>query len=80
MPEVEVVASFSQMPRDLRTKLGYQPANARWWFSLADALEKKEVWSLAEPAYRKAVDLDPNFALAWGLLACLLDLHLSRTC
>ena len=79
MPEVEVVAFFSQMPRDLRKKLGYKPADAHWWFSLADALENKKAWSLTEAAYRKAVELDPNFALAWGLLANLLAFELSKT-
>jgi tetratricopeptide (TPR) repeat protein len=78
MPEVEVVAFFSQMPRELRKKLGYKPDDARWWYNLADALEKKEAWKLAEAAYRKSVDLDPNFALAWGFLACLLACELSK--
>ena len=79
MPEVEVVAFCGQMPRELRKKLGYKPADARWWFSLASALEDKQAWSRAEAAYRKAVELDPNFAPAWGLLAVLLDSHLSQT-
>jgi tetratricopeptide (TPR) repeat protein len=78
IPEVEVVAFFGQMPRDLRKKLGYRPDNAHWWFILADALEGKEAWSLAESAYRKAVELDPNFALAWTFLASLLTTDLSR--
>jgi Flp pilus assembly protein TadD len=79
MPEVEVVAFFSQMPRDLRRKLGYEPANAGWWYNLANALEENKVWSLAEAAYRKAVELNPNFASAWALLANLLALHVSRS-
>lgn len=78
MPEVEVVAFFGQMPRDLRSELGYKPADARWWYSLARALEKKEAWSLAVAAYRKAVELDPNFALAWAFRAHLLTFKLSR--
>ncbi|HWX18563.1 MAG TPA: tetratricopeptide repeat protein [Candidatus Binatia bacterium] len=76
MPEVEVVEFFSQMPRDLRTKLGYKPADARWWYDAAKTLYNKEVWSLAESACRKAVELDPNFAPAWAFLACLLGFEL----
>ena len=79
MPEVEIVAFFSQMPRELRKKLGYKPADAYWWISLADALEKREVFSLAEAAYRKAVELNPKDALAWARLAGLLTIYLSRT-
>jgi tetratricopeptide (TPR) repeat protein len=79
MPEVEVVAFFGKMPRSLRRELGYKPAEASWWYDLADALEQKEAWSLAEAAYRKAIELDPNFAPAYAFLACLLDLELSRT-
>lgn len=79
MPEVEVFAFFSRMPQNLRRKLGYKPSDAGWWVSLASALEKREVWSLAEAAYRKSVELDPNSALALGMLACLLRFELSRT-
>jgi Flp pilus assembly protein TadD len=78
MPEVDVIAFFSQMPWDLRRELGYKPGDARWWNDLADALEKKEAWPLAEAAYRKAVELDPGFALAWELLGYLLAFRLSR--
>lgn len=78
MPEIEIVAFFREMPQELRTKLGYKPADARWWFNLASALEEKEAFSLAERAYRKAVELDPEFAGAWGFLASLLAFHLSR--
>jgi tetratricopeptide (TPR) repeat protein len=79
MPEVEVVVFFSQMPLDLRKKLGYKPADARWWFILARALEEKESWLLAEMAYRKSMGLDPGYAGSWGFLANLLARHLSRT-
>ncbi len=78
MPEVEVVAFFSQMPRDLRKKLGYKPADAPWWFNLASSLWDNKAWSLAEAASRKAVELDPHFALGWSFLAGLLAFRLSR--
>jgi len=77
MPEVEVVAFFSGMPRDLRKKLGYAPVEARWWYNLGHALENEKAWSLATAAYRKTVELDPNFALAWAFLARLLTFQLS---
>ena len=79
MPEAEIVAFFSQMPRELRKKLGYKPDDAQWWYSLALELEKKEAWSLAEAAYRKAIELDPKSALAFGFLAYVLAFQLSRT-
>jgi tetratricopeptide (TPR) repeat protein len=78
MPEAEVVAFFSQMPRDLRKKLGYKPADANWWYYLADALQEKEVWTLAEAAYRKAIELEPNLAPAWASLAYLSSSKLAR--
>jgi tetratricopeptide (TPR) repeat protein len=78
MPEVEIVAFFSQMPRDLRKELGYKPADARWWFGLARALERKGAWPLAQAACRKATELDSNFALAWSFLAYLLAFRSSR--
>jgi tetratricopeptide (TPR) repeat protein len=78
MPEVEIVAFFSQMPRELRKKLGYKPADAGWWLNLADTLETKKVWSLAEAASRKAVEIDPGLAEAWRLLGCLLGVEMSR--
>jgi tetratricopeptide (TPR) repeat protein len=78
MPEVEIVAFFSTMPRSLRRELGYKPVEASWWYGLVDALEQKKAWSLAEAAYRKAIELDPGFAPAWAFLACLLDLEMSR--
>jgi tetratricopeptide (TPR) repeat protein len=79
MPEVEIVAFFGQMPRELRKKLGYKPTDGYWWYILAHALEEKKAWSLAEAAYRKAVELNPNFVVAWAFLVYLLALKLSRT-
>ena len=66
------------MPRDLRKKLGYQPANPRWWFDLGTSLCDYKRWSLVEQAGRKAVELDPRFALAWAFLAGILTFRLSR--
>jgi tetratricopeptide (TPR) repeat protein len=72
LPEIEIVAFFKQMPTELRKKLGYKPASAAWWFKLTDFLEEKEAWSLAEAAYRKAVELDPADAYLWTYLGRLL--------
>jgi len=78
MPEAEIVAFFSQMPRELRKKLGYKPDNAQWWFRLTDFLEEKEAWTLAEAAYKKALEIDPQFSSAWTWLGSLLNRKLGR--
>jgi tetratricopeptide (TPR) repeat protein len=72
LPEIEIVAFFKQMPPDLRKKLGYKPASSEWWYKLTTFLEEKEAWSLAEAAYRKAVELDPAKAHPWAFLGTLL--------
>jgi Flp pilus assembly protein TadD len=74
LPEVEIVAFFSQMPLELRRKLGYEPAEAVWWCGLAAGLEGKAATALAEGAYRKAIAIDPAFSLAYSSLAVLLIL------
>jgi tetratricopeptide (TPR) repeat protein len=72
MPEAEIVAFFSQMPRELRKKLGYKPDDAGWWFALARQLKEKKAWMLVEAAYRKELELDPNYPLGWAFLGYLL--------
>jgi tetratricopeptide (TPR) repeat protein len=78
LPEIEIVAFCQQMPAALRKKLGYQPENSRWWFQLTDFLEEKEVWPLAEAAYRKAIELDPSDAAPWNRLAVVFMDYLGR--
>jgi len=78
MPEAEIVAFFSQMPKPLRKELGYKPDDSCWWFRLTDFLEEKQAWRLAEAAYRKAIELDTQYAFAWAWLGYLLGRHLGR--
>jgi tetratricopeptide (TPR) repeat protein len=78
LPEIEIVAFFGQMPTDLRRELGYEPSDADWWCNLADVLERREAWPLAESAYRMAIGLNSHLAEAWGFLGNLLALNMSR--
>jgi tetratricopeptide (TPR) repeat protein len=74
LPEIEVVTFFKKMPSPLRKELGYQPASAGWWFTLARFLAQKNAQPLAEAACRKAIDLDPTVAQPWVLLGDLLTI------
>ena len=76
--ELDIMAFFAHMPRELRKKLGYNPENATWWYQLTDTLEAQKVWMLAEAAYRKAIELDPTSAYPWNGLGNLLQDHFDR--
>ncbi len=78
LPESDILAFFQQMPTDLRKKLGYKHGSARWWYQLTDFLEEKSAWALAEAAYRKAIEIDPESAQPWNCLGNLLQDHLGR--
>jgi|CXWL01.1.fsa_nt_gi Flp pilus assembly protein TadD len=78
LPEVGIIGFCKTMPEDLRKKLGYKPDHARWWYQLTDFLEEKDAWTIAEAAYRKAIELDPKFAHPWHGLGNLLQDHLGR--
>lgn len=70
--ELDIVAFFGRLPKELRKTLGYKPDDAIWWESLTDVLEEKESWSLAEAAYRRAIELEPNCAQLWLKLGKVL--------
>ena len=76
--ELDIMAFFARMPRELRKKVGYKPECANWWYQLTDTLEEKKVWVLAEAAYRQAIELDPTLAYSWNGLGNLLQDHLER--
>jgi Flp pilus assembly protein TadD len=78
LPEIGIIGFCKSMPAELRKKLGYKPDEARWWYRLTDFLREKEAWSLAEAAYRKAIELDPKWASPWNNLGNMLLEHLGR--
>jgi len=78
LPEVGIIGFCQTMPAELRKELGYKPEQANWWHQLTDFLEEKEAWSVAEAAYRKAIELDPKYASPWNGLGNLLQDHLGR--
>lgn len=78
LPEVGIIGFCKSMPAELRRKIGYKPDQARWWYQLADFLEEKEAWTIAEAAHRKAIQLDPKLANPWYGLGNLLKNHLGR--
>jgi tetratricopeptide (TPR) repeat protein len=78
LPESDVLAFFQQMPTELRKTLGFKPDNAQWWAYLTDFLEEKSAWTLAEAAYRKAIELDAKNSDLWRGLGLLLNIRLER--
>ncbi|MBP6702887.1 MAG: tetratricopeptide repeat protein [Vicinamibacteria bacterium] len=78
LPEVGIIGFCKTMPEGLRKKLGYKPDHAVWWYQLTDFLEEKEAWSVAEAAYRRAIELDAKYASPWNGLGNLLQDHLGR--
>lgn len=72
LPEVEILAFCQQMPAALRKELGYKPAEARWWFRLTSFLEERGALNLAESAYCKAIELNPDWAKPWTFYGDLL--------
>jgi len=79
LPETDVLAFFQRIPTALRKQIGFKPDEAVWWYRLTDFLEEKSAWTLAEAAYRKAVELDPKYAPPWNGLGNLLKNHLGRS-
>lgn len=69
LPEVGIIGFCRTMPEELRKRLGFKPNQARWWYQLTDFLEEKEAWTIAEAAYRKAIELDPKWVYPWSGLA-----------
>ncbi len=78
LPEVGIIGFCRTMPEQLRKKLGFKPDQARWWYHLGDFLKEKEVWTVAEAAYRKAIELDPKCADPWNRLGTVLRGQLGR--
>lgn len=78
LPEIDLLAFCSQMPHDLRRKLGYEPTNAEWWDGLISFLEERHEWALAEHGYRKAIELDARSSERWHRLGHLLEGSLGR--
>ena len=78
LPESDVLVFFEEMPTELRQKLEFKPDSSDWWCELTNFLEQKSAWSLAEKAYRKAIELDPTYSYPLNGLGNLLQDHLAR--
>ncbi len=78
MPEIAIIDFCKQMPVELRRKLGYQPGEAKWWYQLAEFLESKLDWQLAEQSYREAIKLSKHEVAPWYALGVLLAVYLGR--
>jgi tetratricopeptide (TPR) repeat protein len=78
LPESDILAFFQTMPTELRKRTGFKPDDSDWWCKLTNVLEERKAWSLAERAYRKAIDLDPTYAYPWNGLGNLLQDRLHR--
>ena len=76
--QFDLIEFFSQLPEAERSKIGYEPNEAKWWYYLTWPLEDQAEYSLAEEAYRRAIELDPKYALPWNGLGNLLQDHLGR--
>lgn len=73
LPEADILSMCRHMPAELRKKIGYKPEEAEWWFELTGFLEERKEWALSETAYRKAIELNPKWALPWYGLGWVLN-------
>ena len=77
--EYDLLEFFSKLPEEERTKIGYQPEDASWWFVFGYSLHvHHEKFQLAEFAYRRAGRLDPEYARPWNGLGNSLRDRLDR--
>ncbi len=58
--------------------LGVWGETGHFWYCLTEPLEAQDLFELAEAAYRKAIEIDPEFAPPWNDLGNLLKDHLER--
>jgi len=76
--ELDIMAFFARMPRELRTKTGYQPDSAKWWFGLTNVLQENGEMQLTEIAYKKTIELSPDSVLPWVYFGSFLCHRLGR--
>ena len=76
--ELSIIDVLAGLDEGEKAGIGYQPDDSRWWYRLTDFLENREMWSEAETAYHKAIDIDPGFASPWNGLGNLCQDHLGR--
>ncbi len=77
-PHFSILEFLGGLPKDQRKSIDYKPEDSRWWFDITKILRKKRFYSLAEEAYRKAIELDPKGAECWNNLGNLLQDHSNR--
>jgi len=69
---------MSQLSIEQQKSIGYEPNNSRWWYNITYPLREKGYYTLAEQAYRKAIELNSKYATPWNDLGNVLQYHFSR--
>ncbi len=70
--EFDVVRYAMNLPAEQRSKLGYQHMSSHWWHIVAGEAWKLNKTAVVEQCARKAVELSPKNAPAWGMISALL--------
>lgn len=70
--EYDLVRHVANMSAEQRSKLGYQHLSSTWWCIVASEAGKLQKTAFVEQCTKKAVELDPANATAWGILSAIL--------
>lgn len=70
--EFDVVRYVMNLPAEQRNKLGYQHTSSQWWCMVAGEAWKLGKTAVVEQCARKAVELSPKNAPAWGMISAML--------
>ncbi|MCW1924495.1 tetratricopeptide repeat protein [Luteolibacter arcticus] len=76
--DFDLIDLFANLPAKEKNRLGYDPRNNAWWYNLTDSLEESGRYIEAEQAYRKAIEIAPDYAPPWNGLGILLASKLRR--
>ncbi|MGV3660013.1 MAG: hypothetical protein ACO1TE_07505 [Prosthecobacter sp.] len=69
--EFDVVRYVMNLPAEQRSKLGYQHLSSAWWCIVAREAHKLNKSAHVEQCARKAVELSPKNAEAWGMISAM---------
>lgn len=73
-----ILQFLADLSEEERSEIGYKPGDACWWTNLAEILIQYEQFALAEQAYLKCIEIDPDFYTGWFYLGLLYHHYLSR--